>query len=455
MNHREKEDRQTPVRQMTVLTVLLILLISAVRIFSASVHPTSIQHDRLHHHQFIRALVVGSYERNYEGPYYYLIAAGMSVAVRELQELSLFPQSSRSFISYGIVGANLLLFAFFIAGILKLGKLFKLSFPGYLLLFAFSASFPVIHRSFNMARPENLMLVLTVWAFYFLLSELLSDEGDKNLWRNRIAFIILLAFCVTQKVTGLIVLAATLAVILTVSKRSAGERLKLIATSAILTLILSTALWFTQYQLSGSVFFQHRESCGSNCGPETLSVFYRFNPLKVWNRPFRNSHKDSMLNILYVDLYGDYWRYGIDAPIYSAKRWFRYLRVRTGIVVSTIFFLLLAGGICCYLKGNLKLALKQKRLPPMIALSIVPFAGYLFLILASFTTPYGKHKFDLIKWEYILWGLPFIAFPVVSFYEQQKHPLVRAAIYSLSVIVITGGLIQSLPLYEKWLLAIL
>jgi len=158
-----------------------------------------------------------------------------------------------------------------------------------------------------------------------------------------------------------------------------------------------------------------------------------------------------MHNILYVDLFGDYWRYGIDARIYPVSEHdnsFRLFRVRTGILFSSVFMIaLLFSLFWCVRRYSGFLNNSLNRVP---FLFLLPLGGHFFLIAASYVSDYGLHKFDIMKWEYVLWGMPFLCVPMIGIIEIEKSGKTRTFVAAAMIIVIVGGFLQSPPLFEKW-----
>ena len=430
--------------------IALLVTIFLFRLGSSIIHPPTVQHDRLHHHQYIRALAHGSYEKNYEGPYYYGIAAVHTIISRTIRD-SFFPDSHRQNISNGIIATNAILFLALIFGLAKLFSLLTSEKEYALLMTALSLSFPVLHRSFNMARPENLMIVALVWGLYVLIRLLQEEHCRRVLTRLLLASSFLFALCVTQKITGIVACISAVFAAGWCTSTKFSYRLKVIALSITSVSLISASLWGAQYALSGSTFYRHHEQCGDSCGPNDLAVLYRVSPTAVWASPFRNTHANSMINILLTDFYGDYWRYGIDAPLYGKRRAIRVTRVRIGILVTCSYSILFL--ICLLYLIRQKPYRQYYRLPyGAQALLCIPLAGYCFLLIACFITPYRQSEFDLIKWEYILWILPFLTIPILGVLEDSKQNRLTPSIQYACYALIIAGLIQSTPLYHQWIM---
>ena len=81
-----------------------------------------------------------------------------------------------------------------------------------------------------------------------------------------------------------------------------------------------------------------------------LSLFIKYSFIDSWNFPIKYSQSDTMLNILALDLYGDYYSYGIE----KFKNNLIELN-RKGLILSHIFFPLFIINLCFYhFKDTLK-----------------------------------------------------------------------------------------------------
>src|SRR4029079_13380321 len=181
--------------------------------------------------------------------------------------------------------------------------------------------FPPLQRSFGMLRPENL---ITAGAPYVCAS-FVSLWRATSISRSGAMLIVLLA---AQKISGLFLIAGLTAS--TVVWRPDLIRLRI--RSAMLICTVLAALFLGQRVATGYWFFESEQFANPNYQTApTISLFFKFNPLAAWQQPFRNAHKDSMLNILLIDMFGDYWRYGIDqASLPTSLEW-RLFRARLGI----------------------------------------------------------------------------------------------------------------------------
>ena len=123
-----------------------------------------------------------------------------------------------------------------------------------------------------------------------------------------------------------------------------------------------------------------------------LSLFIKYSFIDSWNFPIKYSQSDTMLNILALDLYGDYYSYGIE----KFKNNLIELN-RKGLILSHIFFFLyLSSSIYVFIHFKDTL----KKFPLLIFFNSLVLAGIIFLILFTILEYYGDNN-TTVKLEYI------------------------------------------------------
>jgi hypothetical protein len=153
--------------------------------------------------------------------------------------------------------------------------------------------------------------------------------------------------------------------------------------------------------------------------PPKLELFTNFDPARAWQQPFRNEHKDSMLNILFIDMFGDYWRYGIDHYAANNNLEWRRFRARFGIVAATLFLASYVAGIAALAAAMIRPTAAEDRLrsAERTALSVVFFVGILMLMIATLPG-YAGEKLDITKWGYIAPFVPSFVIPPTHLVDQ-------------------------------------
>ena len=172
------------------------------------------------------------------------------------------------------------------------------------------------------------------------------------------------------------------------------------------------------------------------------SFFWHLDPVSAWQHPFRDWHRGSMPEILLIDLYGDYWRAGLDEPSLHRSERARVARARFGIVAAGWFLLLWTGSLAVLLgrrvvrpgQGSLSLALTAASTLPLLT-----SAAYLGAAALRFYDPVDG---DIAKWEYVVWVFVFLPIPIVqalSSLDGQPARLARAALLACAA----AGCLQS------------
>jgi hypothetical protein len=253
-----------------------------------------------------------------------------------------------------------------------------------------------------------------------------------------------------QKVSGLFLVAALGAATFAFVPGPLRVRLQEIWRPVLLMCAALAVLFTLQHLATGYWFFENRQFANPNYQARPrVELFINFDPIRAWQEPFRNNHRDSMLNILFIDMFGDYWRYGIDhyrltdAPN-NTVAW-RLFRARFGILTSALFLTFYATGafvLIASLSGG-RTVEDRTTFRERSVLSVLFFSGILMLVIATLPG-YAEGKFDIIKWEYIQPFVPLLMIPPASLLDQASigWPRWIAALGLVSIVVLS--MIQSI-----------
>jgi len=399
-----------------------------LRILWASVADPFGQHDSHKHLPALFSVLQLKIPAIDTGPYYYAIVATVSLPVAAFLKLGML--NDKQFVIFATAWSGVLLQGVFMCGCLSLARQLRFRADAQIMFVALCTFFPPLQRSFGMLRPENL---ITAGAPYVCAS-FVSLWRATSISRSGAMLIVLLA---AQKISGLFLIAGLTAS--TVVWRPDLIRLRI--RSAMLICTVLAALFLGQRVATGYWFFESEQFANPNYQTApTISLFFKFNPLAAWQQPFRNAHKDSMLNILLIDMFGDYWRYGIDqASLPTSLEW-RLFRARLGIAAAIVF-------VCFYLCGLFSLARQHAPyLKERMLLSALFFVGPTMLALATLPG-YAGEKFDIIKWEYILPFVPFLMIPCAHLLDTSLSWQKRWLVTGAASIILSIGVIQSIHLY--------
>jgi hypothetical protein len=388
--------------------------------------------------------VGGHVPTTYNAPWYYLLTCVLASPF--IAACRLLGTSERTLLHAAVGVSGTALFLAFMAGCLALGREFGFGASGARWYALLVCAFPVVARTFNMARPENLLLTLTPWTLLLLLRSAPASVARTGwaipgwrFWTVSAA----LGLMVAQKMGGL-TLAATAPAFLAVGAPGAPPHryfrraLQIWIAAAAVAGMLIAAQWL----VAGTVPFHHDRGADPMFRPTPASFFWHLDPVSAWQHPFRDWHRGSLPEILLIDLYGDYWRAGFDQPGLVQSEGARMARARFGIVASAWFLLLWIGSLAVLQarrvvrpgQASLSLALTAAATLPLLA-----SAAYLGAAALRFYAPVDG---DIAKWEYIVWVFVFLPIPIVqalSSLDGQPARWARAALLACAA----AGCVQS------------
>ena len=319
----------------------------AVRIWNAVVYDLRHQHDMHVHIGYLRDLAGGHLPTTYNAPWYYVLTCVVAAPV--IAACRLLGTSERTLLHATVGVSGTVLFLAFMAGCLALGRELGFGASGARWYALLVCAFPVVARTFNMARPENLLLTLTPWTLLLLLRwapAAVARPGWASAGRRFWTVSAALGLMVAQKLGGLTLAAAAPAFLVVgapgaPARRYARSALQIWTATAAVATILIAAQWL----VAGTAPFRHDRGADPMFQSVPPSFFWHLDPVSVWQHPFRDWHRGSMPEILLIDLYGDYWRAGFDEPGLHRSERARVSRARIGIVASVGFLLLWTGSL--------------------------------------------------------------------------------------------------------------
>ncbi len=284
-----------------------------------------------------------------------------------------------------------------------------------LLIFSLSS----VQRSFFMARPENLIFTVIIFASYYIFKFFNEQKLEKkNFWILTISLFII----GSQKMNGFIYVFIFFSFCLFFIKNN-----KIVFKLSILVFSLIYIYYLCHYFVSDSSVYdrpynlnEHMDSVGIFNLNKGLEIFYNFSFYESWIAPIRYAHSDSMLNTLFLDLFGDYYGYGV----------FNYLKNdgamtkifidclqglnRVSLILSIIFFSIIVILIINFIK-NFKMENPDNI---FFLFQIGQFlAGFLVLMLLAVNEYIGA-KSSVFKWSYINFFLIQIIYPMNNYFVQ-------------------------------------
>ncbi len=424
----------------------MLALAVAIRVWNAGAYDLRYQHDPQVHLGYLVALAASHVPPSYNAPWYYGLTC--LLALPAIAAGTLLGADDRTLLRVSVGFANTVLFLGFMAGCLALGR--RLGFePAATRLYALLVcAFPVVARAFNMVRPENLILALTPWALVLLLRgapDVLAGARPMRRAPDLWGIVLAQGVMVAQKLGGLTVVASLPAFLATIpGAGSSRRRVALVLGVSSMTVGVAAALIAAQAWLSGMTPLHHDRAGEPQFGRAPARFFLQFDPIAVWRDPFRDRHRESMPQILFIDLYGDYWRYGIDQPSLGRSERARVSRARLGLVAGAAFLALSAvsAGVLLAHGAPSREARSQPGTSPSLA-AIAPLLASAAYLVGGALTFHDPADGDIAKWEYITWVFVFLPIPIVGAWRRLHG--IPAVLHQWASLGLAGvGLVQSL-----------
>ena len=168
-----------------------------------------------------------------------------------------------------------------------------------------------------------------------------------------------------------------------------------------------------------------------------LSLFINYSFIDSWNFPIKYSQSDTMLNILALDLFGDYYIYGIEK--------FRDNLVslnRKSLILSHIFFMLFSLSLII---NSLNFTDIAKNNSLLMFFNLLVLAGIFLLITFTIVEYYGE-KNTTVKLEYINFFIIGSSYSITYFLTRYKFQTFRKVTIPFLIIYLIFCNLQLIPL---------
>ena len=379
---------------------IFIVLIAILHLYTVSWFDITRQHDPMKHLLVLLGIVNFEPYPSYNSPYYYIFVGLLSSPFAVLYKMHLI--DSTTFFWLAVIWSSFIFKIFYFVSSLMLAQTLRFRFNEQFLFATFCFLIPPVQRSLSMLRPENLILILTPLVCALLIKWWRAYRNGVPIMNfpNAYLILVILGLISAQKISGMILVGLlSICAFMFMGGPWLSRVLAVARPCLILAGILVALLSVDKFSDGVSIFEHHAYERVQYSNTPEMSVFTKINLKKAWDTPLRNHHADSMINILLIDLFGDYWQYGILQDHGQSEKW-NILRARIGIVISIIFISLYA--ISFILMTVLFLTRRKKSLLDYekMTLSSIYFFGIITLIITALEI-YNPSKFDTIKWEYI------------------------------------------------------
>lgn len=405
-------------------------------------YPLDQQQDSGLHFRIIQSLMESGTYSSYVGVYYYGLIV---LAIQVFAFLGIV--SDVNLVQAGVTFVNSCCLTGFVAGVYFLARgLFSRRSTAWLLVAA-CATIPILQGQFRFVRPENFLLLASLWSMVAFFA-FMRHPARRGLL---ITSGLVLALAITQKISGLVVAAGL--VVLYFCYRKARIDFKVLATLVIFSALPSFAYWVAHYNYTGIWFFQNdvRHMGDTYDHTPDVDIFLRVNPVDAWQNPRRNGQRDSMANIFLLDLYGDYWEYRYSLPEFASARgiegqddYLNYItwRARVGLILACCFIAASLGALS-YFVAIWKRGKKEALWKPA-GWFVAILLSHAYLVAAGYSNSYKPDDFNLVKWDYICWVLLFWLIPICLVADDRRSARGRYVARAVLVLLIAGGLMQSI-----------
>ena len=422
------------------IELLLYFILITIYIANLSIYNLKFQHDAQLYHYPIFDIINFNFDKlsTSSGLFYYFYVSIFSVASYPFYKLQILDPRSSFYLMIKISNFMIYSFSFFYS--LKVSKqIFQKNKLDYFLPILIIFTFSSFHRSFMMVKPENLIILCVLISFYFLNKLLKKNNFSK---KNFITLFFVLFIIGTAKLNGFYYVLCFFIFLLIVYKKN-FEIFKL----SIYVFSLIFFYYFLHDKISNMSVYDRpygideaRElgKIGLFNLNKNLNIFLNFSIIDSWNQPFKYSHSDSMLNTLTLDLYGDYYGYGITNHLITSEGvWTKdFINSlidlnRMSLILSYIFliFLLISS---FYIVLNFRSIIKEN---PLIFYFVgLFFSGILFLILFTIFEYYGE-KSTTYKWEYINFLIMGSGY-TISYFFLKKIKNIKLKYFNIIIMII-------------------
>ncbi len=401
------------------LLILIYLFFISVYLINSFYYDLKFQHDAQLHNYPILSILNLNFDK-IETPYgliYYFFVSFFSTFSYPFYKLEILDPRESFYLMVRI--SNFFLYSFSFLYSYKISRvIFKdavfISILPTILIFSLAP----IHRTFLMARPENLMILFVLISIYLLMKLLNNKKLNK---KNYVVLLISLIVIGSIKLNGFVYVLYFFTFLLFFYEKNI-QILKL----CLLTFISIYFYYLIHNNISLMTVYDRPYNIDEainegkvglfNLG-HNLSFFLNFSFIDAWQNTYKHSQAESMLNTLILDLYGDYYGYGIfnylkDDGGFTSKLQTCLIELnRVSLVLSTIFFSLFIV-TSLYLSLNFKSILEKDSI--ILFLFGNFFAGILVLILLTINE-YTENINTTYKWEYISFCLASIIYPITYF----------------------------------------
>ena len=202
-------------------------------------------------------------------------------------------------VSHSIQNTNFIIYIIFLTGAYRLLKIYRFKDQTTLLVLSTLNFFPPLMAVRLIYKPEILILALFIWCLVAL-----SLFKETNNRKFLIYFVCIFTLLSTIKATGTVIVFFVLIYIYfdTIIKFD----LKTISLLSIISVPILLVLTIENHNANNLYFFQH-QTTSNYLFTADYSFIYNFNPILFFEQPLRHSQNDSLIGILLLETFDDYF----------------------------------------------------------------------------------------------------------------------------------------------------
>ncbi len=351
--------------------------------------------------------------------YFYLISLSIDVnsnnlSIRNIEE----------YLSYRVQLGNFVIYIFFILGLYKLLKFYKISENNIYTLLIVLNFFPPLLALRIIFKPEILILSLFVYCLYYI-ENFLKNRSYTNVFYFWCFFSLILS----TKFTPAIMICGFIAI--SYFKIFITKHKNITIISFLMVTILFLILSFENYDINGLAFYESERQYSDLYESKPKSNFlYNINISDLVFNPIKNYHSDSMIGIVLLETFDDYFHlyWNNDESLFSKNELFNSnnYRIFTGVFLTLLYF------FYAFFLSFKNRKFKRYYLSPLI--------GIVTMYLISNFVLFNSQTGDMMKNYYYAFFLVIsFSFSFISLlirFNRLKYPII--ALFIISNIYIFG-----------------
>ena len=349
--------------------------------------------------------------------YYYLVTKAI-----DINSANVNPRYFEEYISYSIQICNFCLYLLLLFGIYKFLKTKNFEKDNIIIVLILLNFFPPMVTLRLIFKPEILIFLLFIWSLYFFEKYL---DTENIIWI--INFSVFTALIMSTKLNAALMIL--IFYFLYYSKRFWKLNQKMYMYCFGITAILFLLLTYENYLINGQLFFNH-EFQEEYQDRAQVNIIFNLNVNDLIYSPYGNFHNDSMLGIILLETFDDYFQlyWKSDSSLFHRNQIKPHIHTNSYLAItSTIIFYLL----------SFTYARKYKK-EKYIFLS--PFIGITSMLFISLFIAFEESTGDMFKNYYysFLLILSFVFTVATLLKSNSNYKYIYFLFYFLTIFFVFG-----------------